>query len=647
MKNIFLLITILFTAIIQAQVGIGTTTPDASSILDIESTTAGMLTPRMTQTQRDAIASPATGLLIYQTDNTTGFYYFNGTIWTPFGGVDNDWTISGNDLYNANTGNVGVGNTAPTAKLHITGTASGGGTLLNQDFSSYTVVENNSSTGCTVDGWESTTTGDANANCSSCTGTWIYIDSDESGCSQNSTVIVDFSSNPTTTSINISFDYRYNDYTGADDVFRAYLYNNTTTTQVGADLVNTTTDTDTSYSGSATVVSGNSYSIRFEYTGIFDYGASVDNVLVTEAAGPATSVFRLEDGNQQAGYVLTSDANGNATWQVASGGSNQTLSISGNDLTISGGNTVTLPSGGGSATADNGLSISGGDVVLGGTLINNTTVNLDDNDLTFTTGTGVFPGDIIFEGVGRTVLETNLEDNYINFGGGFPSVDSDDGSSFNDTGNSSYTKDFVAGFYNGSSGGSAIALGSIEYIVDGTSELFLETSALSPMDNLGADLGAGSAFQSGPVRNWDDVYAQDFIATSGNNYNRIAGKGKNTNRGLREIMALEPIMYREEARNIGSRVSTINERDIRLGFTASNLLVVIPEAVKTSDWVILNEGEDPIKMSIDNPTGIMYNQIIPVTVKAIQEQQAQIEELKTMLIDLKKENEKLKSLIKS
>ena len=122
-------------------------------------------------------------------------------------------------------------------------------------------------------------------------------------------------------------------------------------------------------------------------------------------------------------------------------------------------------------------------------------------------------GDIIFEGASRTVMETNLEDNYINFGGGFPSVDTDDGSSFNDSGNSSYTKDFVAGFYNGSSGGSAIALGSIEYIVDGTSELFLETSALSPMDNLGADLGAGSAFQSGPVRNWDDVYAQDFIAT--------------------------------------------------------------------------------------------------------------------------------------
>ena len=138
-----------------------------------------------------------------------------------------------------------------------------------------------------------------------------------------------------------------------------------------------------------------------------------DELFKAEAAGPATSAFRLEDGNQQAGYVLTSDANGNATWQSAAGSSNQTLSISGNDLTISGGNTVTLPSGGGTVSADNGLSISGGDVVLGGTLINNTTINLDDYDLIFTTGTGTFPGDIIIEGNDRTVMETNLEENYV------------------------------------------------------------------------------------------------------------------------------------------------------------------------------------------------------------------------------------------
>src|SRR3954462_15204234 len=65
--------------------GIGTTTPNASSLLELKSTTRGLLLSRMTKTQRDAIASPTTGLMIYQTDNTPGFYYFTGTSWTAIG----------------------------------------------------------------------------------------------------------------------------------------------------------------------------------------------------------------------------------------------------------------------------------------------------------------------------------------------------------------------------------------------------------------------------------------------------------------------------------------------------------------------------------------------------------------------------------
>src|SRR5215831_11838846 len=62
--------------------GIGTTTPDASSLLEVKSTTKGVLLPRMTATQRNAITTPATGLLIYQTNSTPGFYYYSGTAWT-------------------------------------------------------------------------------------------------------------------------------------------------------------------------------------------------------------------------------------------------------------------------------------------------------------------------------------------------------------------------------------------------------------------------------------------------------------------------------------------------------------------------------------------------------------------------------------
>lgn len=65
--------------------GIGTTTPDASALLEMKSTTKGLLIPRMTKSKRDAIVSPANGLMIYQTNNSPGFYYFNGSSWLFLG----------------------------------------------------------------------------------------------------------------------------------------------------------------------------------------------------------------------------------------------------------------------------------------------------------------------------------------------------------------------------------------------------------------------------------------------------------------------------------------------------------------------------------------------------------------------------------
>ena len=86
MKNIFtLLAALLLTATTYAQIGINNENPDASAALDITSTTGGLLVPRMTTTQRDAISSPAIGLMIYQTDGTVGFYYYNGSSWTTLG----------------------------------------------------------------------------------------------------------------------------------------------------------------------------------------------------------------------------------------------------------------------------------------------------------------------------------------------------------------------------------------------------------------------------------------------------------------------------------------------------------------------------------------------------------------------------------
>jgi hypothetical protein len=67
------------------QISIGTTSVLASAKVQIDSTTQGFLPPRMTQTQRNAIASPAIGLEIYQTDATEGKYIFKSSGWTYIG----------------------------------------------------------------------------------------------------------------------------------------------------------------------------------------------------------------------------------------------------------------------------------------------------------------------------------------------------------------------------------------------------------------------------------------------------------------------------------------------------------------------------------------------------------------------------------
>lgn len=76
---------------VKAQVGVDTSDPKAA--LDITSTTQGVLIPRLTATQAEAISNPGLGELIYSTTNSgvtiksQGFWYYDGTTWKPFGAV--------------------------------------------------------------------------------------------------------------------------------------------------------------------------------------------------------------------------------------------------------------------------------------------------------------------------------------------------------------------------------------------------------------------------------------------------------------------------------------------------------------------------------------------------------------------------------
>jgi hypothetical protein len=119
-KNIlpFIFIITMFSANqLAAQTGIAINSDgsaaDASAMLDVKATDKGMLVPRMTHAQKILIATPATGLMIYQTDGTPGFYFNSGTSGTPV------WTPVSNPITTLETSILENSFTPNTAVYHL------------------------------------------------------------------------------------------------------------------------------------------------------------------------------------------------------------------------------------------------------------------------------------------------------------------------------------------------------------------------------------------------------------------------------------------------------------------------------------------------------------------------------------------------
>jgi hypothetical protein len=112
------------------------TLPHSSAILDVDSNDKGVLLPRLTEAQRNNIPMPAPGLLIFQTNEDQGFYFFNGSNWEKIGDADNlgnhtatqnlqtngNWISndgSNNGLFLSNDNRVGLNNNNPDAAFHV------------------------------------------------------------------------------------------------------------------------------------------------------------------------------------------------------------------------------------------------------------------------------------------------------------------------------------------------------------------------------------------------------------------------------------------------------------------------------------------------------------------------------------------------
>ena len=302
---------------LSAQVGIGTTTPDASAMLQIDNTTKGVLVPRMTQVQRTAIVAPVTGLLVFQTDGAAGFYYYNGASWATFGGGA-AWDILGNSgttsasnmlgtadvqdlslITNSNeairitsNGEVGIGTNTPSAMLDIENTTAA--ISFSDGFEDSTLAP--FTTGGDANWLITTTAGEFN------TGS-VGVKSGD--IADDETSWIEYSATVPAGGGTLSFYYK-TDTESCCDELHFYIDG---VDQTGGGLTNATW-TNQTYPLTTGV-----HVLRWAHEKDWSSSTGADEVYIDDIIiSSPVPALRIQDGNEANGYVMLSDASGNGTW---------------------------------------------------------------------------------------------------------------------------------------------------------------------------------------------------------------------------------------------------------------------------------------------------------------------------------------------
>lgn len=146
MKNLIFISFFFLSTMVFSQVGINTdgSNPNSSAMLDIKSNDKGILIPRMTQAERSAISSPANGLMVYQTNGTTGFYFYDGSTWVRLAtGTESTYTSGTGISISSNT----ITNTSPDQTVVLT---AGGSTTITGTYPNFTISSTDNNSGGTV-----------------------------------------------------------------------------------------------------------------------------------------------------------------------------------------------------------------------------------------------------------------------------------------------------------------------------------------------------------------------------------------------------------------------------------------------------------------------------------------------------------------
>jgi len=325
-----------------AQVSINTdgSSPDGSAMLDVKSTTKGMLIPRMDSTQRVAISTPATGLLVYQTDGTDGFWFYNGTAWVSLNDAnhigdqiadtDNDTKIQveetadddiirfdmeGVEYFRMDSGRFEVLNTGRSVFI-----GKGAGLLDDRTTNLNVYIGFESGYASTTGGYN-TGVGtyslgkNINGNFNTALGTSASARNSSGGSNVAIGRFALFDNE--TGSYNVAVGADALEYGGVADTKNVGIGFEAGYLSVGSSNVFLGHQAGKNSSGSNRLIIANGSNSTPLIYGEFNSGKIGIGTTTPDTTLHIAGSIKMVDGKQQAGYVLTSDAAGLASWQAA------------------------------------------------------------------------------------------------------------------------------------------------------------------------------------------------------------------------------------------------------------------------------------------------------------------------------------------